>query len=250
MSNLLQLNALTAAPELAEVYVVYNRQDYRMTLATLVSLVTKSSLGLDRVNNTSDLDKPVSAATQTALNLKANVNAVPSIEAFNQLSNSLQNYISLAQLNAAIDQIVTALNNYTTINQVNNAINVALSPVNQSLAQLSSELQAQQQRLSQLETLQQNNITRVVLDEAVALVRQDTQALINDQAASVNATVSQLTNQINLINQSLTVVNAALSTKADINHTHVMSEIEGLEAFIEGVIQEVGGDVSVGVNEW
>ena len=250
MSNLLQLNALTAAPELAEVYVVYNRQDYRMTLATLVSLVTKSSLGLDRVNNTSDLDKPVSSATQTALNLKANVNAVPSIEAFNQLSNSLQNYISLAQLNAAIDEITAALNNYTNINQVNNAINTALSPVNQSLAQLSSELQAQQQRLSQLETLQQNNITRVVLDEAIAFVREDTQSLINDQAASTNATIAQLTNQINQINQSLIAVNAALSTKADISHTHDIASIEGLEAFIEGVIQEVGGDVSVGMNEW
>jgi len=250
MSNLLQLNALTSAPELAEVYVVYNRQDYRMTLATLVSLVTKSSLGLDRVNNTSDLDKPVSSATQTALNLKANSNAVPTIEAFNQLANSLQNYISLGQLNDAIDQITAALNNYTTASQVNSAINIALSPVNQSLAQLSSELQAQQQRLSQLETLQQNNITRVVLDEALALVRQDTQTLINDQAASVNATITQLTNQINQINQSLVAVNAALASKADVDHTHAISEIEGLEAFIEGVIQEVGGDVSVGVNEW
>lgn len=250
MSNLLQLNALTAAPELAEVYVVYNRQDYRMTLATLVSLVTKSSLGLDRVNNTADLDKPVSSATQSALNLKANSNAVPTIEAFNQLANSLQNYISLSQLNAAIDQITTALNNYTTASQVNSAINIALSPVNQSLAQLSSELQAQQQRLSQLETLQQNNVTRIVLDEALALVRQDTQTLINGQAASVNATVAQLTNQINQINQSLVAVNAALTSKADVNHTHAISEIEGLEAFIEGVIQEVGGDVSVGVNEW
>jgi len=250
MSNLLQLNALTAAPELAEVYVVYNRQDYRMTLATLVSLVTKSSLGLDRVNNTTDLDKPVSAATQSALNLKANSNAVPTIEAFNQLANSLQNYISLSQLNAAIDQITTALNNYTTASQVNSAINTALSPVNQSLAQLSSELQAQQQRLSQLETLQQNNITRVVLDEAIAFVRQDTQSLINNQAASTNATIAQLTNQINQINQSLISVNAALSTKADINHTHDTASIEGLEAFIEGVIQEVGGDVSVGMNEW
>jgi hypothetical protein len=34
--------------------------------------VTKADLGLENVDNTSDLDKPISTATQTALNLKAN----------------------------------------------------------------------------------------------------------------------------------------------------------------------------------
>ena len=250
MSNLLQLNPLTSSPELAEVYVVYNRQDYRMTLATLVSLVTKSSLGLNNVNNTSDLDKPVSTATDLALKLKADVNNVPTIEAFNQLANSLQNYITIGQLNDAIDQVVAAFNNYTTINQVNNAISIALSPVNQSLAQLSSELQVHQNRLSQLEALQQNNVTRINLDEAVAVVRQESQTLINDHALSINLTIGQLSGQINQINQSLIAVNNALLLKANIDHSHSIEKIDGLENFIISVIQEVGGDVSVGFNEW
>lgn len=36
------------------------------------STITVTSLGLDQVDNTSDVDKPVSNATQTALDLKAN----------------------------------------------------------------------------------------------------------------------------------------------------------------------------------
>ena len=40
-----------------------------------VTGITKTMVGLGNVNNTADADKPVSGATQTALNLKADVNA-------------------------------------------------------------------------------------------------------------------------------------------------------------------------------
>ena len=39
-----------------------------------VTGITKSMVGLENVDNTSDLLKPISSATQTALNLKANLN--------------------------------------------------------------------------------------------------------------------------------------------------------------------------------
>ena len=41
--------------------------------------VTKSQVGLGNVNNTSDLDKPISTAVQTALDTKANTSALPNI---------------------------------------------------------------------------------------------------------------------------------------------------------------------------
>jgi len=44
-------------------------------VSTAVAALTKSSVGLANVDNTSDANKPVSTATQTALNLKANLNA-------------------------------------------------------------------------------------------------------------------------------------------------------------------------------
>jgi hypothetical protein len=44
-------------------------------IATAVSALTKSSVGLGNVDNTSDANKPVSTATQTALDLKANLSA-------------------------------------------------------------------------------------------------------------------------------------------------------------------------------
>jgi hypothetical protein len=44
------------------------------TFTGTVSGITKTAVGLSNVDNTSDADKPVSTATQTALNLKANLN--------------------------------------------------------------------------------------------------------------------------------------------------------------------------------
>ena len=41
--------------------------------------VTKAQVGLGNVNNTSDVDKPISTATQTALDAKANTSELPNI---------------------------------------------------------------------------------------------------------------------------------------------------------------------------
>ncbi|NDD53258.1 hypothetical protein EBZ39_05190 [bacterium] len=43
----------------------------KVTLIGIASLATKQTVGLGEVDNTSDANKPVSTATQTALNLKA-----------------------------------------------------------------------------------------------------------------------------------------------------------------------------------
>ena len=40
---------------------------------------TKTDIGLSNVNNTSDADKPISTATQTALNLKANISDISAV---------------------------------------------------------------------------------------------------------------------------------------------------------------------------
>ena len=45
------------------------------TFTGTVTGITKSMVGLDNVDNTSDLSKPISTATQTALNLKANLDS-------------------------------------------------------------------------------------------------------------------------------------------------------------------------------
>ena len=46
-----------------------------LAVSTAVAALTKTSVGLENVDNTSDEDKPVSTATQTALSLKANLDS-------------------------------------------------------------------------------------------------------------------------------------------------------------------------------
>ena len=51
--------------------IVVGNGNYKFKLSAIKQLITKSDVQLDNVDNTSDANKPVSEATQVALNLKA-----------------------------------------------------------------------------------------------------------------------------------------------------------------------------------
>ena len=76
MPNLLTRTLLEDPSDLCQLYVVLDGKDYRTTFATLLRLVTKATVGLDRVNNTSDTEKPISSQQQNALDLKADKDSV------------------------------------------------------------------------------------------------------------------------------------------------------------------------------
>jgi hypothetical protein len=218
MSNLLSKDPLITASGQAEVYVVYDNKDYRMSLATLITLVTKQSLGLDKVNNTTDSEKPVSSATAYALATKASVENVPTIEAFNLLAGSLSNLVTQAQLNQAISSVVSSLNNYQTAVQVSQAIEQAVTPINLAISTLSGSLNEQIQKISNL----QNASTGYASKERVVA----------------------LENQLTTTDQTL----AALSLSFD-THAHRAEDIEGLTELVASMIEEAG-TIVIGPNQW
>lgn len=67
-----QLDELTALTGDEIVPIVKNGRNYRIAASRLGGNVTKDSLGLGNVDNTPDALKPISNATQNALNNKAN----------------------------------------------------------------------------------------------------------------------------------------------------------------------------------
>jgi len=75
-----KLSALTAAtpagPDL--VYLVQGGNPRRGTAQGIANLATKTTVGLGNADNTSDLNKPISTATQTALDGKAATGAIGS----------------------------------------------------------------------------------------------------------------------------------------------------------------------------
>ena len=75
-----KLSALTAAtPAGADlVYFVQSGNSRRGTAAQIAALASKSTVGLGSCDNTSDANKPISSATQEALNAKASTGAIGS----------------------------------------------------------------------------------------------------------------------------------------------------------------------------
>lgn len=67
--------------------------------------ITKANIGLGNVNNTADKDKPVSDATQTALDLKADLTAIANF--ITKSVNDLVNYYNKTE----IDGKITTINN-------------------------------------------------------------------------------------------------------------------------------------------
>ena len=69
--------------------------------------LTKENFGLGNVDNTSDLDKPISTATQEALDLKANITQIPTVDT--ELSATSENPVQNKAIYSVIGDINTIL---------------------------------------------------------------------------------------------------------------------------------------------
>lgn len=216
MPNLLTRTPMSEPQEDAELYVVWDRKDFRMTLATLISLVTKNRLGLENADNTSDIDKPVSKPTSDALDLKADKATTPTIEAFDALAAQLQDYVTIDQLNGAVDAAIEGLNKYSTIEQTAQAIEIAVGPIMDAFSSLEAAVRLQVQNLS---------------DEVAKL--------------AANTLV-----QISAVQAEIASFEARLADKADRVHRHAVDDIDGLKEYIESLISGFESAIIIGPNDW
>lgn len=161
--NLLTRTLATSANETMQLYVVYNGHDYRIQLSTLLSLVNKTRLGLDQVNNTSDLDKPLSTATIAELVKKANLADTVTREEWNLFVQQLSRYVTLEQLNNSITLIQQALTEKISVAEAQQLINTALSPITVAITDI-------QDRLAALEIGDNAYATKAELTSAVTAV--------------------------------------------------------------------------------
>lgn len=218
MPNLLSKDPLVTAQQSAEVYVVYNNKDYRMSLATLISLVTKQSLGLDKINNTADAEKPVSSPVATELAKKANSTDVPTREAFDALAARMSNVVTQQELNTAIQSVVTAMNSLPTMSAVNTAISQALAPINLSISSIATSLEEQIQRISNLQ-----------------------------EASNSYANKAALQN----LQEQLTVTESTLAALSEsfTGHSHSAESISGLSEMVAELVAS-SANVIIGSTQW
>lgn len=109
--------------------LAYNGQNYKVTIKQLldaVPLPTLAALGLDQVDNTSDLDKPLSTAVIQALNNKAAAIHRHSVADIDGLSELLQAKADVATVNQTIQDLVANLATKNDLNGLEASIYNAL----------------------------------------------------------------------------------------------------------------------------
>ena len=83
-----------------EAPLALNGQWFKVRLASIAKLVTPDSIGLGKVDNTADIDKPVSTAAQQALDKKSDLNHTHTTGEVNGLSDALLTKASKTDVNA------------------------------------------------------------------------------------------------------------------------------------------------------
>lgn len=106
IGNLTENTTITGTEELA---IEKSDQNFKNTFDDLktyiIDAITKTDVGLGNADNTSDANKPVSIATQTALDLKADNNTLVVLTTAGDLPNDLKD--KTINLDAGLDQILT-----------------------------------------------------------------------------------------------------------------------------------------------
>jgi UDP-glucose 6-dehydrogenase len=110
--------------------LAYNGQNYKVTVKQLldaVPLPTLAVLGLDQVNNTSDLDKPLSRAVIDALNIKAAAIHKHSIDDIDELTDKLAEKADVVAVNQTIQDLMVVLASKSDLSNLQSSIQNALS---------------------------------------------------------------------------------------------------------------------------
>lgn len=250
--NLLELPELGEAFGSSQLYVVHNGTDYRTSVETLLSLITLRSLGLDKVDNTSDMEKPISTATLEALNQKANISDIVGREELDGIIQQLQTMVTQEQLNTAISSITTALNSKLNQEQVELLIMHALAPITQGLTTIASSLEETIRRVGALEA--RDSVTQAQLTAAIQDVEQDTDLKIQALSSQVNGSIANLSQSTDLRLQNLVLmvnnINLALEGKAPLDHQHYFTDIVNFEGEVRRITGEYIGAIGLGEEQW
>jgi hypothetical protein len=162
------------------------------TFTGTVSGITKEMVGLGNVDNTSDLDKPISTATQTALDLKANITDV---------NTSLALKANAADVTAALDLKVDKVtgkalstNDYTTAEKTKLAAITGTNTGDQDLSALA---------------------TNTALALKANTIDVNTALALKANAANVASSLATKADVVN-VNNAIAAINTSLNTKADV----------------------------------
>lgn len=202
--------------------------------------VTKAQVGLDRVNNTNDAEKPISDATQVALNLKA---------------NQITTYTKV-QVDSLVSAVNTSLSNHE--NDLNNPhqvtkAQVGLGNVNNT-SDLSKPISTATQAALDLKANQTTTYTKTEVDALVTAVDSDLDAHVANTSNPHNVTKSQvgLANVDNTsdINKPIsTATQTALDLKANQSTTYTKTEVDNKDTNLQTQITTLSNTKANNLND-
>ena len=203
------------------VYLVQDNAEYQLTLATLLSILQASDVGLSKVDNTADAEKPVSQLQQQALDAKAEKNHGHLISNVEGLAEALSKFVPLEVLN----ELLAALELKVASRVTNEAFEQYKTQIEEVFSQIAETDQSLSRRIAQLENSGMG-------DYVTTSTFQNT--LEQLQAA---------------FTQAITGVADGLKGKADKQHNHMAEEIVSLTEVIQTLIgQEI--PFIQGEHEW
>ncbi len=203
------------------VYFVQDNAEYQLTLATLLSILQASDVGLSKVDNTADAEKPVSQLQQQALDAKAEKNHGHLISNVEGLAEALSKFVPLEVLT----ELLGALELKVASRVTNEAFEQYKTQIEEVFSQIAETDQSLSRRIAQLENSGMG-------DYVTTSTFQNT--LEQLQAA---------------FTQAITGVADGLKGKADKQHNHMAEEIVNLTEVIQTLIgQEI--PFIQGEHEW
>lgn len=220
------IGVLDTAPGTGYLYIVHDNMDYRIALATIFGAITNHRAGLDNVDNTSDVNKPVSIAQQAALDLKANTADVVSRAIFDQLVLSLGAYVTQFQLDTILNSLNAAINNKEDKEAVTQKIATSIAPLSNAITVINQRLQ----------TLEGTDLSNVVTNAQLSLALSQLHAAITQET---NTRVLELIEPLDI----------AITTTIQNFNTFKTSTESRLTA-LESIIVGGNADIHVGPLEW
>lgn len=265
--------------------VVHNGANYIITFEDIKKSIDKGDLGLDQVDNTSDLDKPVSIAVSEELGRKANVLHSHNPEDITNLDDHIETKI-IETVGDKADRVhlhqISDVDGLTDVlagkaEEVHSHEMTQISGLSSAIANKAEAIHSHQmsevvglgQELTRIETdlgdriddkteightheIENINGLSSILDEIDNVL---STVVTHD---NVHQSVATTINNANLINASQlnTAVNSltlAIGEKADRIHNHISEHITDLQPVVEDIVSDLGlgmGDITVGNLDW
>jgi len=204
------------------------------TFTGTVSGITKAMVGLGNVDNTSDLNKPISTATQAALDLKANATDVTA--ALNLKANTTDVNTALA-LKANTADVNTALALKANTSDVTEALNLKANAADviNSLATKVDKVTGKELSTNDYTTAEKTKLAAITgtntgdqdLSALAVAADVNTALALKANTTDVNAALALKANAANVasslaakadvvnVNNAIAAINTSLNTKAD-----------------------------------